>query len=283
MAFRIAQISDTHLSATKSYFVENFRRVTEAVGAAGCDLLLNTGDISLDGAESAADLHEARRLHDGTGLPVRFVPGNHDLGDSQELGSQAHRPIDPARRARYIRRFGPDWWSIDVPGWRLIAVNAQLVGANLPAAAEQDAFVAAAASAADGRALALFIHKPLFDATPDEATFGGRFLNPTPRRRLLAALGRARPRLVASGHVHQHRDVEIDGVRHVWGPSAAFVIPDEWQPRYGRKEVGYVEHLLHEDGSIDSRFVAPPGVATLSLADFPDAYDDLPGRLSPKP
>ena len=52
------------------------------------------------------------------------------------------------------------------------------------------------------------------------------------------------PALVACGHVHQYRNTEAAGTRHVWGTSTAFVLPDRLQPRYGTKEVGYVEHRL---------------------------------------
>ena len=271
--FRIAQISDTHLSAAKPFFIDNFRRITAAIAAAGCDLLLNSGDISLDGADSEADLADSRRLHDATGLATRYIPGNHDLGDNQELGANGLPVIDDRRRERYLRHFGPDWWSLDVPGWRLLGVNAQLIGGDLEAAAAQDAFIASAVADLGSRALALFIHKPLFDAGPDETLVGGRFLNPLPRRRLFAALGAARPRLVASGHVHQLRDTLVDGVRHVWCPSTGFVLPDERQPTYGIKAVGYAEHRLAPDGTMDSRFVPVRGAPTLNIADFPQAYD----------
>ena len=84
MTFRIAQISDTHLSDHKPFFVDNFVRISEAIRQTKPDLLLNSGDISLDGASDESDLAAARLLHDGLGLPTRFLPGNHDLGDSQD-------------------------------------------------------------------------------------------------------------------------------------------------------------------------------------------------------
>ena len=83
MTFRIAQISDTHLSDHKPFFVDNFVRISEAIRQTKPDLLLNSGDISLDGAADKADLAAACQLHDGLGLTTRFLPGNHDLGDSQ--------------------------------------------------------------------------------------------------------------------------------------------------------------------------------------------------------
>jgi len=88
----------------------------------------------------------------------------------------------------------------------------------------------------------------------------------------LPDLGAARPSLVVCGHVHQYRETWAGETRHVWGTSTGYVIPDRRQPRYGLKEVGYVEHRLHEDGAHDSTLVRVPGVPTLDIADFPGAY-----------
>ena len=68
---------------------------------------------------------------------------------------------------------------------------------------------------------------------------------------LLAALGGVTPALIAGGHVHQYRASETRATHHVWAPSTAFIIPDRRQPRYGLKEVGYVEHRLAPDGLLN--------------------------------
>src|SRR4029453_9109270 len=131
MTFRIAQISDTHLSDGKPYFVDNFVRIGDAIRRSKPDLVLNSGDISLDGAGEESDLAAARRLHDGLGLPMRFLPGNHDLGDCQDAPSHGQQAIDDERRARYLAHFGADWWTLDVPVWRLLGLNTQLLGSDL--------------------------------------------------------------------------------------------------------------------------------------------------------
>jgi 3',5'-cyclic AMP phosphodiesterase CpdA len=272
MTFRIAQISDTHLSDRKPFFVDNFVRVGEALRADAPDLVLNSGDITLDGASDENDLAAARALHDGLGLPVRFLPGNHDLGDCQDAPSHGEGAIDDRRRNVYLTHFGADWWTLDVPGWRVLGLNTQLLGSDLAASGEQDAAIAGAAATLADRKLALFLHKPLFDQVADETEVTGRFVNPGPRRTLLALLGPATPALVACGHVHQYRETRSGSSRHVWGTSTAFVLPDRLQPRYGVKEVGYVEHCLEPDGRHESRLVQVPGVPTLSIADFPGAY-----------
>jgi 3',5'-cyclic-AMP phosphodiesterase len=273
--FTIAQISDTHLSDDKPFFVDNFLRIGEALRASRPDLVLNSGDIALDGASREADLAAARMLHDGLGLPMRFLPGNHDLGDCQDAPSHGEATIDAMRRERYVRHFGPDWWWFDVPGWRVLGINTQLLASDLPAAEAQDAAITQATTSVGARRLALFLHKPLFDRTVDEAEITGRFINPLPRRLLLAGLGGVTPALVSCGHVHQYRCIEIFATRHVWGTSTAFIVPDRRQPRYGVKEVGYVEHRLAPDGTHDNRLVRVPGVPTLDIGDFPEAYGPL--------
>lgn len=274
--FTIAQISDTHLSDEKPFFVDNFVRIGDALRASRPDLVLNSGDITLDGASNEADLAAARLLHDGLGLPLRYLPGNHDLGDSQDSPGHGEghgeAVIDAQRRRRYVAYFGADWWWFDVPGWRVLGLNAQLLGSDLPQAEMQDDTIAEAVGSLGMRRLALFLHKPLFDRTVDERVITGRFVNPVPRRLLLASLEGVTPALVSCGHVHQYRASETFATRHVWGTSTAFVIPDHRQPRYGVKEVGYVEHRLDPDGSHASRLVRVPGVPTLDIAHFPEAY-----------
>jgi len=273
MTFCIAQISDTHLSRDKPFFAGNFARVAAQLLAHPPDLVVNSGDMALDGPGREADLAEARRLHDAIGLPCRFIAGNHDLGESQDAPAHpALLPITQERRKRYLEHLGEDFWQIDVPGWRLVGINAQLLGSDLAAAAEQLEFLHDATRGSDGRCIALFMHKPLFHAVPDEDIVGGRFVNPVPRRQLLDVFKARPPALVCSGHVHQYFSNRTQATHHVWAPSTGFILPDARQPVYGVKQVGYVEHRLEADGSHASALVTVPDLPTLSIADFPQAY-----------
>jgi 3',5'-cyclic-AMP phosphodiesterase len=275
MSYRIAQLSDPHLSAAKPFFVENFRRIAAAINAAQPDLVINTGDLALDGTGNEDDLAAARRLHDELFDAVQFLPGNHDVGDNPDV-PDGHDAIDARLRDRYLRHFGADWWHIDAPGWRILGVDAQLIGADLDAASEQRQFIVDTVAGRGERQIALFIHKPLFDRDPTEAVVGGRFLNPEPRRQLGTTFGSCQPKLVGSGHVHQFRSSRTPDTHYVWAPSTGFYISDARQPRYGLKEVGYVMHALNDDGSHDSAFVAVAGTHNLCIADFPDAYGPMP-------
>src|SRR5262245_10714689 len=136
MTFRIAHISDTHLSAVRPFFVQNFERIGEALALEQPDLVVNSGDVSLDGASREADLAEARRLHDALGLRVHVIPGNHDIGDNPDVPRAHGGAITADRRARYRAHFPAEWWCVDAPGWRIVGVNAQLFASDLDAERE---------------------------------------------------------------------------------------------------------------------------------------------------
>jgi hypothetical protein len=77
-------------------------------------------------------------------------------------------------------------------------------------------------------------------------------------------LGAVDLRLVASGHVHQRRDFTFGHTRHVWAPSAGFIVPDSRQDVIGIKEVGLVEYRFQPD-SFEVRHVRAPGQTDVDL------------------
>ena len=275
MSFRVNQISDTHIGSVKNWFTVNVNEIGAAMRDEAPDLVINTGDLSVNGADDLHDLVEAKRVHDALGLPYRVIPGNHDIGDTQAVAR--HQPINPERRDRFVSVFGADWWQQDVPGWRLIGINAQLLGSDLDAAEEQLAFLQDSRSDITDRAIALFVHKPLFHHSASEDALLGYFVNPADRHDVLAALGDSL-KLVVCGHIHQFRDTTVNGVRHIWGPPTAFILSPEFQADYGERTVGYVAHEFHADGTHDCRLVAPAGATPFDLADFPQAYGNLRER-----
>ncbi|HKW92540.1 MAG TPA: hypothetical protein VJX92_11610 [Methylomirabilota bacterium] len=75
-------------------------------------------------------------------------------------------------------------------------------------------------------------------------------------------------RAVISGHTHQYRDRIVDGLRHVWVPSAAFYLPDAIQERIGEKVTGLWVLDLTPDG-YRFHLVCPDGVTRNSALDHP--------------
>lgn len=258
MTTRLVQISDTHLSPERPLFLDNWRTMAAFLAADPPDLIVNTGDISLDGADREPDLAFARAEHAALPAPCLMVPGNHDVGDYAELGSS--QPVNAERLARWRAVIGPDFWLHDVPGWRLVGLDSQILGSGLAEEDAQWAFLAEALSGAGTRAVALFLHKPLTAQRLDDPTVDYWPVLPPSRRRLLSALSVAPPRLVASGHIHQWRDREVDGFRQVWAPPVSFIVGEEAQPSLGTKLVGAVEHLLHADGRFTTRLLTVDGL-----------------------
>ena len=70
--------------------------------------------------------------------------------------------------------------------------------------------------------------------------------------------------MVGSGHVHQRRDYTFEHVRHVWAPSAGFIISDARQEVIGIKEVGLVEYRFQPDG-FEVRHVRAKGQVDVDL------------------
>lgn len=277
MTYKIGLITDTHLSRSKPYFNDNFARAAHTLRALAPDLVLNMGDMALHGSDGD-DLEWARGLHDELGLEWVAIPGNHDVGDCQETGKP--HVFDARQRQRWLDVVGNDYWSRDVPGWRLLGINCMLLGSDLAEAPEQEAFIAEAVRTLEDRQLALFLHKPLYFESLDEHEFSPHGINPEPRKLLLAALGGRRPRLVCCGHRHEYRERDQDGMHQIWAPAASFTLSDWFLPtRGGVHLVGLVDLRLQADGTFTSKLVRPDGIVDLDLADFPGAYGDLRERV----
>jgi hypothetical protein len=177
--------------------------------------------------------------------------------------------LDDALLAAYERAFGPDRWSFTVAGWQLLGINAQLLGSGTPQEQVQSQWIdALAADAPAGIRTALFLHRPLARVRADDPKDSGRYVPPSARERLLGGRLKRTLRLVVCGHTHQHLDVTDAGVRHVWMPSSAFVLPDAMQPRVGEKPVG-IGLLDLDDGTMRFDLWCPDGMLRHDLSRLP--------------
>ena len=272
--FRLTQISDTHLARRLQKLTDNFHRVGEHIDATRPDLVVNSGDISFDGPTSRADLEFAKELHDALPVPCRHLPGNHDIGDNPTaVGPVPKQPATEACRKNYLSVVGNDRWRFDDSGWCFIGLNSLIMNTGIDSEAEQFDWLTSELSRANGKSVALFLHKPLYLNTPEDPEIESSAIRyvPQPRRKnLIDMFAEVDLRLVASGHVHQRRDFTYRQIRHVWAPSAGFVISDAMQERIGIKEVGLVEYRFQPD-SFEVRHVRAPGQTDVWL-------DELIGR-----
>src|SRR5579884_3387247 len=125
---RAIQVSDTHLSRQKPNFAGNWPPLAEWIAAERPGLVIHSGDLTVDGADTEDDLVYCAGLLRGLGVPFHAVPGNHDVGDARHQ----HQPVDAARVARWTRHLGPDRWVVDAEGWRLVGIDAMLIGSGEP-------------------------------------------------------------------------------------------------------------------------------------------------------
>lgn len=269
MTFRIAQISDTHLSRSRPLFDGNFPPLAEALRAARPELVIHTGDLALDGADSADDLNHGVEAMNSLGLDWVAVPGNHDVGDDAVLAGK--QPITPERLARWERCVGPLGFFRDIPGWRIIGLDTQGFSAN---SAHRE-FLAEAIRGAGNRQIALFQHKPITEQALADTAVNYWPLLPNSRAELLAMFDGRRPALVASGHVHQQRDRVADGIRQIWAPAVGFIVGDAFQKPVGHKLLGWVEHEFHEDGRHEARLHAMGHLVLHDIGSIPEAYGAL--------
>jgi hypothetical protein len=154
----------------------------------------------------------------------------------------------------------------DAAGWSFIGLNTLIMNTGLASEAEQFDWLASQLSSVRGP-LALFLHKPLYlnlPGDPELVATWFRYVPQPARSRLLEMLGAIDLRLIASGHVHQRRDYTFSRIRHVWAPSAAFMIADARQEVIGLKEVGLVQYRFAPD-SFEVRHVRARGQIDIDL------------------
>ena len=183
------------------------------------------------------------------------------------MGPAPTQPVTEPNLQAYRAALGEDRWRFDAAGWCFIGLNSLIMNTGLPSEAEQFDWLASQLSGAQGKPIALFIHKPLFLNAPDDPELVATSIRYVPmpaRSRLIEMLRAVDLRLVASGHVHQRRDFTFGHTRHVWAPSASFIVPDSRQDVIGIKEVGLVEYRFQPD-SFEVRHVRAPGQIDIDL------------------
>lgn len=268
---RIVQISDIHLSPTHGFFTENWWRAVRHVNALGPDLVVVTGDLSINGPDVDEELSFARSELERLSAPWRAIAGNHDVGD-EPPGQDEKQLIDLPRLRRWQREIGASHWAETVGKWRLIGLNAQLFGSGLDAEAAQADWLDGQLAGDGFDNIGIFLHKPLFVAATDDPA-SSACITPVPRERLLSAFAASSVRFVASGHLHCHTVLSHSGIDLIWGPATSFLagtadrtMKDHVIPNT-RQELGILVFDLADDG-YKMRFEMVPDIEPLYLGDI---------------
>ncbi len=271
---RLTIVSDSHLSPRTPEAEENWSAVVEHVAQVVPDLVIHLGDLSLDGVRESDDLRFSRSQLDRLPVPWLAIPGNHDIGDNPSPAVPDDLAVDAERCERWIDLVGADRWSVELPGWRLVAINAQLIDTGLPQEDEQWEWLEEELGRDAGRqSVALVTHKPLGADQGELSSAPPYRFVPSSGRRLIAGLaGAGGIDLVLSGHVHQYRRLEIGSTTHVWAPTTWAVLAEEDQPTIGAKRCGVLALAL-DPGQFDEALVQPAGIRQQTLGqDLADPY-----------
>jgi len=262
---KIVQITDTHFSPTKPHFNGNWEPLASWIEQSGADLVVHTGDLSVDGADKDDDIAFCMDLMREVSAPMLLVPGNHDVGHLP--GSL--QPVNAGRLERWRRLVGPDYWMEDAGSWRLIGLDSLLMGFDDAEDEAQFEWLRSALESRGGRRVALFAHKPLFVDAPGEGDTGYWSVRPAQRQRLYDLIAAHDVALFASGHLHRAWQGRYENTSLVWGPSAAFVVGDMERDMPGERLLGAVIHQFgHQFGdTVASEIVAIPGMTAFVLDD----------------
>ncbi|CDZ32468.1 Purple acid phosphatase family protein [Neorhizobium galegae bv. officinalis] len=258
---KIIQITDTHFSPEKSHFNGNWAPLLTWIEDTRADLIIHTGDLTVDGADKPGDITFCMDLMRQTSIPMLILPGNHDVGHLP--GSE--QPVNAERLNRWRDLVGEDRWFEDTNGWRFVGLNSLLLGHEDDEEEAQFEWLRETLEERRGRRIALFAHKPLFVDEPHEGDTGYWSVRPAQRKRLYDLIAAHDVALFASGHLHWAWQGRFENTALTWGPSAAFILDKLVREMPGERLVGAVVHEFGDD--VESDIVAVPGMTAYVLDD----------------
>jgi 3',5'-cyclic AMP phosphodiesterase CpdA len=278
---RIVQVSDTHLSETHAYFIDNFDVFAAEMEALKPDLIVHTGDISFNGPERPVDLAFAAAQLRRLPCPVLTLAGNHDVGEAPRH-SRLKQPLTDARIAAWREAVGPLWWQEDIGAWRLIGLDTALMGSDRPEDAEQRRFLEDALATRDHRSAMVFLHMPPYFTDPKDERQTTSAIPCEARGPLLETCRKGGVRVVACGHLHIYRRMRHRGMEIVWAPPTAMVnIEKQWRQWRRWPRPGYIVWTL--DGVKISHELIEP---RLMIAQDTSCWTEIGGTtttLPPRP
>lgn len=270
---KIIHITDTHLSPNKPHFNGNWAPLVRWIEETGADLVVHTGDLSVDGADKDEDLTFSMDLMREVSIPMLIVPGNHDVG---HLPGSA-QPVNLERLGRWRNLVGPDYWVKDIGEWRIIGLNSLLMGFEDAEEQAQFDWLQKTLAERGDRRVAIFAHKPLFVDDANEGDTGYWSVRPAQRRELYDLIAAHDVALFGSGHLHWTWKGEFGQTSVVWAPPTAFILDTMEREMPGERLVGAAVHELGDD--VTTELVAVPGMTAYFLD---DVVEEVYPQAAPK-
>ena len=254
--FTFAIISDTHVRPRdgdqSSPFPVNLKANARArfavreIARRSPAFTIHLGDMvhpmpSLPTFATAAE--EAKRILAPLGPGLKFVPGNHDVGDKPLKGLPAEY-ASVESLALFEAHFGPSWHAFAHDTCCFVVINSSLVNRGIAAEQEQRNWLEHELAGAANKRIFLFVHYPPFITVADEPSHYDNIDEPG-RGWLLDLVRRYAIEAVFSGHVHhffynRHYTSQL----YVLPPTSFIrqdyseLFPIEPASEYGRDDIG---------------------------------------------
>ena len=136
--------------------------------------------------------------------PCYAIPGNHDVGST--IGWHHHDPKDLDEACNNFGLDWEEWWTLEIAGFKIIAINSQIFGSGLSRDKIQSKWLIKNLKKPSKLIRAVFVHTPLYLKSPDDDFDEGSeqmCLKPQARRPLLEILRENPPELLITTHAHR--------------------------------------------------------------------------------
>ncbi len=253
--FKFSIITDTHIRAPDGDLSSPFpvnekangraRYAVALLEALGTEFTVHLGDMvhplpHMDAYKDAVD--EAHRIFQPLAPALRFVPGNHDIGDKPSPAMPA-KPLSAASEQVYQSAFGPSCYLFEHQGVVFVVLNSSLVNSATDAEQQQRRWLERELDKVSDKRIFLFSHYPPFINSADEVNHYDNYAEPG-RSWLLDLAVKHRVEVIFSGHVHQFFYNVYHGVKLVCLPPTSFIrqdyaelFPTSPSPEFGRDDV----------------------------------------------
>ncbi len=246
----IAQLSDTHLGEEHSpQAAANLREAVAMINVRHPDAVILSGDIG----ENEKEREQVKMIIKDLSAPVYYVPGNHDVHNTNDLES-------------YRKQFGPDYYRFQVKYVEVLALDSELLGNYAkwgnwktlpPLSPEMEAesqkmltWLGRQAEKTKGKVVIAVQHIPLFrdDNFPNSNVYW--IVNAPYAQREMDLLHKLGVKHLLAGHWHVGRVFEHDGITIHVAPATS------WLPFGG--QLGFALHTIKANGDVHTEFVPLP-------------------------
>lgn len=263
---RFGVIGDTHVNPVEGESTSPWRGNSDANARArhavamlnrhDLDFVVHLGDMVHPVPELPTFRQAAGAFHAvfaDLEAPLRFVPGNHDVGDKPGEWLPASTVNDEFVHI-YRTEFGDDYYSFEAAGCHFIVLNAELMNSGTESERIQREWLQATLASYEGRRRFVFTHYPLFLHQADEPGHYDNIDEPA-RTWLLTLLEHHGVEAIFAGHVHNFFAHRVAGGAQYVAPSTAFVRHDYSElfrvgpaedEEHGRFDVGKLGYFVVE-------------------------------------